>query len=308
MIGTSVAMNEIYSFISRVAATDSTVLIGGESGTGKELVARAIHRMSARAGMPFIAVNCAAMTETLVESELFGHERGAFTGAVAQNRGKFETAEGGTIFLDEVGELPLPIQSKLLRVLQEREINRVGNPRPIRIHVRVIAATNRDLDEEIRTGRFRKDLFFRLHVVTVSLPPLRDRRADIMPLVELFMARSSARCHRHVAGISKEAADYLMNYDWPGNVRELENAIERAVVLGATDTILPEDLPESVLDVRLAASSAAETAGFHNAVREAKRQLIQRALDQAGGNHLEAARLLGLNRTYLHRLIRTLDL
>jgi transcriptional regulator with GAF, ATPase, and Fis domain len=308
MIGNSSAINEIYSFISRVAATDSTVLIEGESGTGKELVARAIHRMSARARMPFIAVNCAAMTETLVESELFGHEKGAFTGAMSQNKGKFETAEGGTIFLDEVGELPLSTQSKLLRVLQEREINRVGNPRPIRINVRIVAATNRDLEEEIRNGRFRKDLFYRLHVVTVSLPALRDRRVDIMPLTEFFIARSSVRCHRNVKGISKEAAEYLMTYDWPGNVRELENAVERAVVLGLTDTILPEDLPESVLDARPPASSAAKMDGFHNAIREAKRQLIQRALDQAAGNHLEAAKLLGLNRTYLHRLIRTLDL
>lgn len=307
MIGSSPAMKDVYSFISRVAASDSTVLVGGESGTGKELVARAIHRMSARSKMPFVAVNCAALPDTLVESELFGHEKGAFTGAVSQTKGKFESAEGGTIFLDEAGELPLPIQSKLLRVLQERELNRVGNPRSIKINVRVIAATNRNIEEEVRNGRFRKDLFYRLNVVAITLPPLRDHREDLMPLAQHFLAKSNVRCNRRVAGISSEAMSYMMRYDWPGNIRELENALERAVVLGLTDAILPEDLPEALLDA-IPALPDGEVSEFHDAVRAAKRQLIQRALDQCGGNHLEAAKSLGLNRTYLHRLIRTLGI
>jgi Nif-specific regulatory protein len=307
MIGNSPAMNEVYRFLSRVAKTDSTVLIGGESGTGKELVARAIHRLSVRAQMPFIAVNCAAMTETLVESELFGHEKGAFTGAVAQTKGKFESAEGGTIFLDEVGELPLATQSKLLRVLQERELNRVGNSRTIKVNARVLAATNRDLETDIHDGRFRKDLYYRLNVVAITLPPLRQRREDIIPLAEYFVAKSNTRCNRRVREISPDAAACLAHYDWPGNIRELENTIERAVVLGASDTILLEDLPEMLLESNSTARSTNHS-GFHDAVRKNKMEIIQRALDKCDGNHVEAAKLLGLNRTYLHRLIRTLGM
>jgi Nif-specific regulatory protein len=307
MIGKSAATQNVYNFISRVAATGSTVLLGGESGTGKELVARAIHRLSTRAKMAFIAVNCAAITESLVESELFGHEKGAFTGAVSLKKGKFEAAEGGTIFLDEVGELPLPIQGKLLRAIQEREINRVGNPLPTKINVRIIAASNRNLEEDSRNGRFRSDLFFRLNVVALKLPPLRDRRDDILPLARHFLTKSNVKCNRHVAGISADAAEYIRLYDWPGNIRELENAIERAVVLGLSDMILPEDLPETVLNVGQLPPGE-ESKGFHQAVAEAKRHIILRALDQTGGNHLEAAKLLGLNRTYLHRLTRSLGI
>jgi Nif-specific regulatory protein len=307
MIGNSEAMNEVQRFLSRVAKTDSTVLIGGESGTGKELVARAIHRMSVRAQMPFIAVNCAAMTETLVESELFGHEKGAFTGAVTQAKGKFESAAGGTIFLDEVGELPLTTQSKLLRVLQERELNRVGNSRTIKVDVRVLAATNRDLETDIHDGRFRRDLYYRLNVVAITLPPLRQRRDDIIPLAEYFVAKSNTRCNRRVRGISPDAAACLVHYDWPGNIRELENTIERAVVLGASDTILLEDLPEMLLESNSPARSTNHS-GFHDSVRKNKIEIIQRALDKCDGNHVEAAKLLGLNRTYLHRLIRTLGM
>jgi transcriptional regulator with GAF, ATPase, and Fis domain len=304
MIGSGKALQDIHRFISRVAKTDSTVLIGGESGTGKELVARAIHRTSNRAQMPFIAVNCAAMTETLVESELFGHEKGAFTGALSQTKGKFETAQGGTIFLDEVGELPLTTQAKLLRVIQEREVNRIGNPRPIKIDVRIIAATNRDLEEEVREGRFRKDLFYRLNVVSITLQPLRNRREDIMLLAEHFLAKANAQCNRQVSGFSPEAAACIIHYEWPGNIRELQNAIERAVVLGVDGTITPEDLPDALID-SVPPNQTPSPSGFHARVRENKIQLIHRALNESGGNHLEAAKLLGLNRTYLHKLIRT---
>lgn len=307
MVGSSAAVKDVYSFISRVAAADSTVLVGGESGTGKELVARAIHRLSARAKMPFIVVNCAALTETLIESELFGHEKGAFTGAVSQSKGKFEIAERGTVFLDEIGELPLPTQSKLLRVLQERELNRVGNPRPIKINVRIIAATNRNLEEEVRQGRFRTDLFYRLNVVSITLPSLRNRREDIKLLAEYFLQKFNIKCNRRVDRISFEAMACLMDYDWPGNIRELENAIERAVVLGLSDVIVPEDLPDALLD-GASMDGVKQTTQFHDSIREAKRQLILRALEQCAGNHAEAAKALGLNRTYLHRLIRLLKI
>jgi transcriptional regulator with GAF, ATPase, and Fis domain len=304
MIGNGTAMQVVYNFISRVAATDSTVLICGESGTGKELVARAIHRLSARARMPFIAINCGAIAETLVESELFGHEKGAFTSAISSTKGKFEVANGGTIFLDEIGELPQAAQVKLLRVLEEQELHRVGNPRPIKINVRVIAATNRNLDEEIRNGRFRKDLFFRLNVLAITLPRLQDRREDIPELAKHFVAKLSAKCNRRMAGMSPEALSCLLHHDWPGNVRELENTIERAIVLADSDMILPEDLPEELME----ANSGDHAPDFHNAVRENKRYLIIQALKQCGGNRAEAAKLLGLNRTFLHRLIRNLQI
>jgi transcriptional regulator with GAF, ATPase, and Fis domain len=304
MIGNGSAMRAVYNFISRVAATDSTVLVCGESGTGKELVARAIHRMSARARMPFIAINCGAIAENLVESELFGHEKGSFTSAVSSTKGKFEVANGGTLFLDEIGELPQAAQVKLLRVLEERELHRVGNPRPIKINVRVIAATNRNLDEEIRKGRFRKDLFFRLNVLTITLPRLQDRREDIPELTKHFIAKLSAKCNRHMAGISPETLSCLLHYDWPGNVRELEHMIERAIVLCDSDMILPEDLPEELVE----ASPAHPATDFHSAVRENKRHLIIQALEQCGGNRAEAAKLLGLNRTFLHRLMRNLKI
>ena len=306
MVGESAPMRTVYRFVSRVAATDSTVLITGESGTGKELVARAIHQNSPRAGKPFVAINCAALTETLLESELFGHEKGAFTGAVAQKRGKLEVAEGGTVFLDEMGELAPSLQAKLLRVLQEREFERVGGTRPIRIDVRVIAATNRDLAENAKSGTFRQDLYYRLNVVSVEMPPLRQRREDIPLLAAYFAARAGERSKRHVLGVAPEARACLMNYDWPGNVRELENAIERAVVLGLSDFILPEDLPEAVLETEQPAG--ASIAQYHEAVAEAKKQVILRAVEQAGGSYTGAAKLLGVHPNYLHRLIRNMNL
>ncbi|HYG82752.1 MAG TPA: sigma 54-interacting transcriptional regulator [Pyrinomonadaceae bacterium] len=311
MIGESPRMREVYQFIARVAPTNSTVLIQGESGTGKELISRAIHLNSPRKGKAFVAVNCAALTETLLESELFGHEKGAFTGAVAQKKGKLEIADGGTLFLDEVGEMPPVLQVKLLRVLQEREFERVGGTRTLHVDIRLIAATNRDLEEAIRQGTFRQDLYYRLNVVSLSMPPLRERREDIPLLASYFVQKYADRCNRRVRGISSEARSRLMSYDWPGNVRELENAIERAVVLGTTELILPEDLPEAALESSSPAGAGrggVGVANYHEAVAEAKKQLILKAIEQAGGNYTEAAKLLGVHPNYLHRLIRNMNL
>jgi Nif-specific regulatory protein len=306
MIGESQRMRDVYQFIARVAPTVSTVLIWGESGTGKELAARAIHLNSPRKNKPFIAVNCAALTETLLESELFGHEKGAFTGAVAQKKGKLEVADGGTLFLDEVGEMPQLLQAKLLRVLQEREFERVGGTRTLKVDIRLIAATNKDLEEAIRQGSFRQDLYYRLNVVALSMPPLRERREDISLLASYFVQKYSDKCNRRVTGISSEARARLTSYDWPGNVRELENAIERAVVLGTTEVILPEDLPEAALETDVPVTGG--VAKYHEAVAEAKKQLILKAVEQAGGNYTEAAKLLGVHPNYLHRLIRNMNL
>ena len=308
MVGNSPAMRAVYQFISKVAPTDSTVLIHGESGTGKELVARAVHRNSRRAGMPFVAINCAAITETLLESEMFGHEKGAFTGAIAQKRGKLEIAGGGTVFLDEIGEMAPALQAKLLRVLQEHEFERVGGTRTIRADIRVIAATNRDLTEMVRKGGFRQDLYYRLNVVALTMPPLRERRADIPALAAYFMARFARRSGRPLRGFAPGAIEALTRHDWPGNVRELENAIERAVVMGSSDYILAEDLPETLARGDGRPADGARVAPFHDAVSEAKRQIVLRAFEQAGGSFTEAARLLGLHPNYLHRLVRNLDL
>ncbi len=306
MVGESARMRDVYQFLHKVARTDSTVLITGESGTGKELAARAVHRCSSRCGKPFIAINCAALAETLLESEMFGHEKGAFTGAVAQKKGKIEGAEGGTLFLDEIGELPLALQAKLLRALQERQFERVGGTRPIEVNIRLIAASNRDLRAAVNQGQFRPDLFYRLNVVAVELPPLRERREDIPLLATYFAGKHGARVKRPVAGISPEASACLLAYDWPGNVRELENAIEHAVVLGATELIMPEDLPDVVLE------AGPETPGrdesYREAVRREKKEQILRALQKAGGSYTEAARSLGVHPNYLHRLIRNLNL
>jgi Nif-specific regulatory protein len=306
MVGESQRMRDVYQFIARVAPTSATVLILGESGTGKELAARAIHLNSPRKSKAFVAVNCAALTETLLESELFGHEKGAFTGAVAQKKGKLEVADGGTLFLDEVGDMPALLQAKLLRVLQEQEFERVGGTRTLKVDIRLIAATNKDLEEAIRQGTFRQDLYYRLNVVSLSMPPLRERREDIPLLASYFVQKYSDKCNRKVRGISGEARARLTNYDWPGNVRELENAIERAVVLGTTDLILPEDLPEAALETAVPASGV--VANYHDAVTEAKKQLILKAVEQADGNYTEAAKLLGVHPNYLHRLIRNMNL
>ncbi len=306
MVGESTTLREVYQFIARVAPTDSTVLIRGESGTGKELAARAIHTNSARKSKPFVAVNCAALTESLLESELFGHEKGAFTGAIAQKKGKLEIADTGTLFLDEIGEMAPVLQAKLLRVLQEREFERVGGTRTLKVDIRLVAATNKNLEEAIKTGSFRQDLYYRLNVVSITMPALRERGEDVVLLARYFAERYGEKCNRRVRGISPEARARLMSYDWPGNVRELENAIERAVVLGTTERILPEDLPEAVLETQ--ALNPVASTRYHEAVVEAKKQLILNAIEQAHGNYTEAAKLLGVHPNYLHRLIRNMNL
>lgn len=300
-------MREVYQFISKVARTDSTIIIRGESGTGKELVARAIHHNSPRAGKPFVAINCAVLTESLLASELFGHEKGSFTGAIAQKKGKLEVADGGTVFLDEMGELALPLQAELLRVIQEQEFERVGGINSIKVNIRLIAATNRNLEQAMKDGGFRQDLYYRLNVVRVTTPPLRQRREDIPLLASYFAKKYSEKCKRPIKGISPETRAILINYNWPGNVRELENAIERAVVMGSTEILLPEDLPETLLD------DTENTAGgsvikFYEAVHEAKKRIILNALEQVGWNHNEAAKKLGVHSNNLHRLIRSLNL
>jgi two-component system, NtrC family, response regulator HydG len=313
MIGDSPVMRLLYRQIGRVAPRDSTVLITGESGTGKELVARALRSNSRRADRPFVAINCAAITETLLESELFGHEKGAFTGAIARKKGKLETADGGTVLLDEVGELSPALQAKLLRVLQEREFERVGGTRSIAVDFRLLAATNCDLEQAIAAGTFRRDLYYRLNVVSLAVPPLRDRPEDIPVLANHFARRHAANMKRRLTGVSADALAYLTAYDWPGNVRELENAIERAVALGSTDLIVPDDLPEALIEAGPTAPSTGAASGlgdshFHDAIRQAKKDLIVKAFASARGSYSGAARLLGLHPNYLHRLIRNLNL
>jgi Nif-specific regulatory protein len=305
MVGVSAKMRELQRQIAKVAPSNSTVLILGESGTGKELVARAIHRNSLRAAGPFIAINCAALADTLLESELFGHEKGAFTGAIVQKIGKLELAQGGTVFLDEIGELSQLLQAKLLRVLQQREMERVGGTKTIKLDLRVLAATNRDLEEAVKKSAFRQDLYYRLNVVVLTAPPLRERPEDTIPLAEHFAKKCAQDCGRKITGLEPQARVYLRGYSWPGNVRELENAIERAVVLGSTDTILAEDLPEHIRERRPAEVTASL---YEEAVEAAKRQVVLKAFDQANYDHEAAAKMLGLHPNYLHKLIRTMDL
>jgi transcriptional regulator with GAF, ATPase, and Fis domain len=305
LVGESRPMRRLSEFIGRVARSNSTVLIRGESGTGKELVARDIHANSERLDKPFVAVNCAAIPEALLESELFGHEKGAFTGAVVTKKGMFDVAGEGTLFLDEIGELAPLLQAKLLRVLQQREFERLGGNRLLPFNARILAATNKNLEEAIKTGEFRQDLYYRLNVVSVVMPPLREHREDI-PLLALHFANKYAeKCHRSFKGIDAEARALLMQYSWPGNVRELENAIEHAIVLGLTDEILAEDLPNTLLEEQ---SAGLATARYHNTLSQTKKQLVLAALDETNGNHVEAARLLGIHPKYLHRLIRNLNL
>ena len=305
MVGVSGKIHGVLALVKRVARTGSTVLIQGETGTGKELVARAIHRNSPRATGPFVAINCAALTESLLESEMFGHEKGAFTGAIAQKKGKIEIAAGGTLFLDEISELAPGMQAKLLRVLQEREVEPVGSTRSIKVDVRIIAATNCDLRNAVHTGRFREDVYFRLNVVTITAPPLRERREDVCPLAASFIAKISARYQVPEKAVSLEALSLLMRYEWPGNVRELENAMEHAVVLSKGLEITSEDLPRS-LQTAVPADHFEPT--YSSAVKENKRQLIVHALEQAKGSYVEAARILGLHPNSLLRLIRKLEL
>jgi Nif-specific regulatory protein len=306
MVGESPLMQELYRSIQKVASADCTVLIYGETGTGKELVARALHKNSDRSEKPFIAINCAALTETLLESELFGHEKGAFTGAIAQKKGKLELADSGTLFLDEVAELTSATQAKLLRVLQEREFERVGGIRSIHVDVRLIAATNKDLKQAVANGKFRDDLYFRLNVVSLTTPSLRDRAIDIPLLANYFTSKYSTQFKRRVEGISTEAKVLLERYTWPGNVRELENAIERALVMGSSEMLLPEDLPETILES--APTEVVNVGTYQEAILEAKRAVIVKAVTQAKGNYAEAAKILGVQRTYLHRVMRNLKL
>jgi transcriptional regulator with GAF, ATPase, and Fis domain len=306
MVGESPSMQHVYKTVERLARTDTTVMIAGETGTGKELVARALHLNGSRSRGPFVAFNCAAITDSLLESELFGHERGAFSGAVALKKGKLEIADGGTVFLDEVAELALPLQSKLLRAIQEREFERVGGTRSIKVNIRVIAATNKDLTTEVAAGRFRADLLFRLNVVGIPMPPLRDRGSDIERLALHFLRLYAKKADRVVTGISPAAMQRLMTYSWPGNVRELQNAIERAVVLGSSPQILPEDLPESLLEAPPVPGR--ELPRFHEAVLETKKRVIIEGFRQAGRSYVETARLLGLDPNYLHRVIRNLEI
>ncbi len=306
MVGESGPIRGVLQFISKVAAKEATVLITGESGTGKELAARAIHQNSQRAQKPFMAVNCAALAESLLESELFGHEKGSFTGALMQKKGRLEIADGGTVFLDEIGELSPALQVKLLRVLQEREFERVGGTRTIKVDIRLVTATNKNLEEAVNDGSFRQDLYYRLNVVSLEMPPLRERQDDIPLLANYFAAKYGEKCNRRITGISTEAQSRLANYDWPGNVRELENAIERAVVLGTTEHILLEDLPDSVLESETRATAPATR--YHDAVAQTKKQIIVNAMQQAKGTFTEAAKILGVHPNYLHRLIRNLNL
>ena len=305
IVGDGKAMRQLAGLIAKVAEGDSTVLIRGESGTGKELVARAIHRNGARAEKPFVAINCASIPETLLESELFGHEKGSFTGAVSTKKGRLEVAEDGIVLLDEIGELAPTMQAKLLRVLQQREFERVGGTRPLKLHARILAATNKDLEVAIKAGEFRQDLFYRLNVVSVPVPPLRKHREDIPLLAIYFATKYAQKCNRPFKGITSEARALLTNYDWPGNVRELENAVEHAIVLGASDEIRPEDLPEALLEQQ---TTKPEGTKYHSAISELKKRLIRDAVAEAKGSYTEAAKLLGVHPNYLHRLIRNLDI
>ncbi|WP_165078804.1 MULTISPECIES: sigma-54 dependent transcriptional regulator [unclassified Desulfovibrio] len=307
IVGRSDALKRMLGFIETVAPTEATVLITGESGTGKELVARALHSSSARADKPLVTVNCAALTETLLESELFGHEKGAFTGADRRREGRFVQANGGTLFLDEIGEMPLQLQAKLLRALQQGEIQRVGSDVPITVDVRVIAATNRNLLREAQEKRFREDLFFRLNVISIEVPALRQRGDDIPLLAAYFLQRFAERNRKSIKGFSPQALDSMRRYRWPGNVRELENAVERAVILCCGDLVTPAELPDTVAHAPEPAEApepqdAISLAGM--ALEDVERLAIEDTLRQTGDNKSEAARRLGITRATLHNKLR----
>jgi two-component system response regulator HydG len=302
LIGSSPAARQALDLLSRVAPTDASVLIEGESGTGKELAARALHRMSRRSQGPFVAVNCAAIPETLFESELFGHERGAFTDAQRAREGLFVQAHGGTLFFDEVGELPASVQAKLLRALQERRVRPVGANNEVAFDARVVAATNRDLETAVEEKRFREDLYYRLNVVRIAMPPLRSRGADVLRLAQHFLERYAQSFQKRVVGLSSNAAEKLLAYAWPGNVRELQNCVERAVALAHYEEIVVEDLPEKIRDYRpsrllLAGDDPAEL----QPLEEIERRYILKVLEACGGNRRLAARTLGLDRKTLYR-------
>jgi two-component system nitrogen regulation response regulator GlnG len=320
LIGRHPRMQDVYKTIGRIAGSDVTVLLRGESGTGKELVARAIHHYSRRAGRPFVAVSAAAIPSTLLESEMFGHERGAFTDAKERRLGKFELAHGGTLYLDEIGDMPLELQAKVLRALQERTIERLGGQESIRVDVRVLAATNRDLEVAMREGKFREDLYYRLNVVTLNLPPLRERRRDIPLLVEHFLAKHAPELGER--GVAPEALDRLVGYDWPGNVRELENVVQRAMVMATAGVVLPEHLPIGPVS---AAASVAVDASLEEIVERkllecvrglrehasanlydlmialVEKPLLRAVLRETAGNQVRAAQILGINRNTLRK-------
>ncbi|MGC3999078.1 MAG: sigma-54 dependent transcriptional regulator [Anaeromyxobacter sp.] len=324
LVGASPAMRAVHEMVARVAESPSTVLITGESGTGKELIAKALHQGSSRRDKPLIKVNCAAIPKDLVESELFGHERGAFTGAVASKPGRFELADGGTLFLDEIGEVPLEMQVKLLRALQESEFERVGGIKTLRVDVRLIAATNRDLKQAIAEGRFREDLYYRLAVVPIALPPLRDRREDIPPLVRHFIEKYNQRLGKRVDGIEDEALELLMDYAWPGNIRELENLMERSVLFADGPLIQASALPDALRERGpqpstpiaavgpLGAIAAPSGASMKEIVRQAQaeleKELITRALEETGGNVTRAAKRLQISRKSLQVKMKELGL
>lgn len=306
LIGSSESLHKIVKQARAAAATTATVLIIGENGTGKEMLARAIHEESSRASGPFVGVSCAALPESLIESELFGHEKGSFTSATQTRKGRFELADGGTLFLDEIGDLALTVQVKLLRVLQERTFERVGGTKTLSVDIRLIAASNSDLEEAVEAGKFRRDLFFRLNVVPLVLPPLRCRREDVPVLAVHFAAKAASKYQRPTPELARDLVEALQEYDWPGNVRELENLIERLTVLTSGPKLTVEFLPEKML---LAAPypSASDETTLEGGVAALKRRMILQALQSDGGNKVAAARRLGISRSYLHRLISEFD-
>ena len=309
IVGNSPAMQEVYKTVGKVAKADATVLITGESGTGKELVAEALHYNSNRRSGPIVKVSCAALPETLLEAELFGHEKGSFTGAMTQRRGRFEMADKGTIFLDEIGEMSLPMQTKLLRVLQERKIERVGSSLPIKVDIRIICATNKDLQRQVEQQKFRDDLFYRLNVINIHMPPLRDRKDDIPALVEHFLAKHRYSATAQPAAISEEALKRLMEYDWPGNVRELENVVERAVVLSRGQIITSRELPfgdheAGEHEEEGGDEVSVEKSFFKKSVAQFEKDLIMKALRDATGNRSKAAEMLGIYRRLLYAKIK----
>ena len=321
VIGVSRKITELMKFVNKVAASEATtILIQGESGTGKDLVAKAVHYRSSRSERPFVAINCSAIPETLMEAELFGHEKGAFTDAKAMKKGLFEVADGGTLFLDEIANVPLNLQAKLLRVLEDQVIRRVGGVRDIQVDVRVIAASNRDLEREVREGRFRQDLFYRLAIIAIYLPALRERKEDILPLVEFFLAHYNRKFRKSVQGLTEETRRLVMNYDWPGNVRELKNALERSMILEEGNLLKPEDLPFAVASGRSAAVPSESQASATNegpvipgkrrlpplsipeggtSLEDVEHALVELALQQSHGNQIRAAKLLNISRDAL---------
>jgi DNA-binding NtrC family response regulator len=309
LIGQSPIMKTVHDLLARVAASDASVLITGESGTGKEVVARALHARSARAHRPFVAINCAAMPEALLESELFGHVRGAFTDAREAHTGLFQQADGGTLFLDEIGDMPIGLQPKLLRALQERSVRPIGGRTEAACDVRIVAATNRDLELAIEEKRFREDLYFRINVIHVELPPLRARVADILPLAQHFLQQFGSRSSKSVVGISPSAAEKLVSYAWPGNVRELQNCIERAVALTRFEQLSVDDLPDKIRDYRrshvlLASDDPTELVPME----EVERRYVRRVMEAVAGNKTAAARILGMDRKRLYRMLDRLEI